>query len=119
MRSLGTGFMLLLCTLLSCSKGETVERPEDLYDSRSDAFWHGGDAPLPTGCQSDLECDDLNVCTEDSCQLDGECLNEVIPGKPCDDDNACTTGDLCSAAGVCGGGALKNCDDLVQCTDDA
>jgi MYXO-CTERM domain-containing protein len=39
-------------------------------------------------------------------------------GTPCDDANACTSGDACKG-GVCQGGATIACDDNNGCTDDA
>lgn len=119
MRIRASEWLVIFYFLAACGTNQTVERPADLQDGAGEAFWHGGDAPLPTGCQSDDECDDLNVCTEDSCHYDGTCLNEPLVALACDDGNACTIGDLCSEEGVCGGGSLKNCDDLVQCTDDS
>ena len=58
-----------------------------------------GDPVAP--CLSDAECDDGNVCTDDTCDA-GTCV--ATPNtSPCDDGLACTAGDVCSA-GVCGGG---------------
>jgi MYXO-CTERM domain-containing protein len=39
-------------------------------------------------------------------------------GAPCDDADACTTGDTCKAS-VCEGGAPIDCADQNECTDDA
>ncbi|MFQ5493742.1 MAG: hypothetical protein ACE5EX_00010 [Phycisphaerae bacterium] len=61
-------------------------------------------------------CNDGNVCTDDSCVPATGCVN-TNNVAPCDDLNACTTGDTC-AAGICVGGAPPNCDDLNVCTDD-
>jgi len=36
-------------------------------------------------------------------------------GASCDDGLFCTTGELCSAAGACGGGAARACADAVSC----
>jgi hypothetical protein len=47
----------------------------------------------------------------------GDCTTEpVSEGSSCDDDNACTGGDIC-IGGICGGTAL-NCNDDSDCTDD-
>ncbi len=63
-----------------------------------------------------LACDDKNPCTNDVCVPQSGCVHEVNTG-PCDDANACTTGDVC-AKGACGG-AAKPCDDAIACTLDS
>src|SRR5262249_61140473 len=45
----------------------------------------------------------------------GQQVNNALP---CDDGNACTTADTCSA-GTCVGGPAPVCDDGNVCTDDA
>lgn len=47
-----------------------------------------------------VECDDNNLCTDDSC-LAGECIHEYN-SIPCDDEDQCTTDDQC-LAGTCTG----------------
>jgi len=48
----------------------------------------------------------------------GKCeLSPVADGKPCDDKNACTQGERCTA-GECGGGEAVSCDDGNPCTTD-
>jgi hypothetical protein len=64
-----------------------------------------------------LDCDDGNVCTDDSCTPETGCVH-TANSKPCDDGNACTTGDVC-ADGSCTSGTPKNCDDGNVCTDDS
>ncbi|MCH7596219.1 MAG: hypothetical protein IID35_06625 [Planctomycetes bacterium] len=94
-------------------------------------------------CESDAECDDDNICTDDSCSCTtpgcaGTCevFNEAVP---CDDGLFCNgKNDTCSN-GVCSGtedpcpglecneeldrcaGCLKDsdCDDRTLCTDDS
>jgi uncharacterized repeat protein (TIGR01451 family) len=90
-------------------------------------------------------CDDNNVCTDDSCDPAVGCINDsssagdlcddgnpctlnacdpvlfcVFPPGPqgvsCDDGLACTTSDHCDAAGNCAGTSV--CDDGDPCTDD-
>ncbi|MBK6921808.1 MAG: hypothetical protein IPH07_30710 [Deltaproteobacteria bacterium] len=40
-----------------------------------------------------------------TCERDGTCSYALKPANsPCDDDDGCTTGERCDAAGVCGGG---------------
>jgi hypothetical protein len=54
--------------------------------------------PAGTSCPSDR-----NDCTDDLCNATGRCTHMPITG-PCDDGNACTIGDVCSA-GACVPGA--------------
>jgi Pro-kumamolisin, activation domain/Subtilase family/Dictyostelium (slime mold) repeat len=68
-------------------------------------------------CLTDAQCDDRNVCTNDSCSA-GTCLH-AANANPCDDGDPCKTDDFCSG-GICrpGPGTL-NCDDGNFCTDDS
>lgn len=65
-------------------------------------------------------CDDGDGCTRDYCddrRLAGPiCANEPILGS-CEDGDACTVGDTCSAGG-CSGGTPLDCNDSNPCTDD-
>ena len=67
---------------------------------------------------SDSVCDDGNVCTVDSCRpSDGRCVFEPNPQPvPCEDGDACTSGDFCSG-GACTGRSLA-CGDSDPCTRD-
>ena len=60
-----------------------------------------------------LDCDDDNICTDDSCDQDSGCLstNNTVD---CDDGNACTTADAC-LDGACGSGLALVCDDEDVC----
>ena len=61
--------------------------------------------------------DEGNICTDNKCNGAGACvasMNRV----PCNDGNACTTGDVCSA-GQCQPGGATNCDDGTLCTTDS
>jgi hypothetical protein len=64
-----------------------------------------------------LNCDDANVCTNDSCVPATGCAH-ANNTSACNDGNACTTSDTC-AGGVCVGGAAPNCDDGNVCTNDS
>ena len=66
------------------------------------------------GCTVNMECDDSNPCTNDTCQ--GGTCEHVNNTSVCSDGDACTTGDQCSG-GSCVGGAALNCDDSNECTD--
>ena len=62
-------------------------------------------------------CDDLNICTDDSCEPPDGCLN--APNiQPCNDNNVCTTIDVC-ADSACTGSAPLDCDDAQECTEDS
>ena len=64
-----------------------------------------------------VNCDDSNLCTDDTCDADTGCVFT-------DNTNPCEDGDLCTAGDVCGGGACQSgtdtldCDDGVGCTID-
>jgi uncharacterized protein DUF11/slime mold repeat-containing protein len=64
-----------------------------------------------------LDCDDRNLCTDDSCNPASGCVH-TNNNAACDDGNACTTGDFCSG-GTCAGGPPPNCNDNNVCTDDS
>lgn len=81
--------------------------------------------PCTTGDRCDLGlcrgtavvCDDGNFCTEDVCNpVSGNCQH-FNNSLACDDGDACTVYDTCSA-GLCVGQPLS-CDDLNPCTDDS
>ncbi len=62
-------------------------------------------------------CDDFNVCTQDSCSPEtGLCAHQTLAAVPCSDGNACTSGDTCKD-GACVGAAI-GCDDGNPCTID-
>jgi len=60
------------------------------------------------GCHTmwvDLDCDDSNGCTVDTCKSTGDewlCEHQPVDGAACDDDDACTSGGMCEE-GVCAG----------------
>jgi hypothetical protein len=63
-----------------------------------------------------LVCNDSNPCTQDACVPAVGCT--FTPAQaPCDDGNACTTGDHC-VDGQCKGGQAVACNDSNPCTDD-
>ena len=66
-----------------------------------------------------LNCDDENPCTEDSCDTLTGCIFLPEPGKACNDSDACTVDDQCSATGVCIPQSTLQCDDENACTDDS
>ncbi len=64
-----------------------------------------------------LSCDDSNPCTDDICSGEFGCASgPKATGAKCNDNDACTTNDVCKD-GKCVGNKL-NCDDGSQCTLD-
>ncbi len=90
--------------------------PDAPYPS-PDAPYPSPDAPYPspdaTECASQVDCNDNNPCTSDTCLVSGACQWLAAPG-PCSDGNACTVGESCVGA-KCGGGTQL--DDLTACGD--
>ena len=68
-------------------------------------------------CEADADCEDHNLCTDDSC-MEGHCRHNFNTA-PCSDGVSCTKDDVC-AAGVCQRGTTNNaaCIDGDPCTDD-
>jgi hypothetical protein len=62
-------------------------------------------------------CDDGNVCTDDSCSPTEGCMH-TLNMAPCDDGSVCTTSDKCNLGACVGSGTLA-CDDGNVCTDDS
>jgi len=66
-----------------------------------------------------VSCDDGNPCTADSCAADAGCRNRTLDaGVACNDQNACSSGDVCDGQGRCAG-APVSCDDNNPCTLDS
>ncbi len=87
----------------ACSDGDAC--------TTSDECVNGACEPGPQ-----VDCDDGNVCTDDSCGPGGVCAHAPNAGG-CDDGNECTVGDHCEG-GVCALGGALECDDGNVCTTD-
>ena len=74
------------------------------------------DAAAPDAAACATDCNDGNLCTDDSCGSDGECVH-MANSLSCDDGNDCTVGDVCSNR-ACVGGPPKDCSDGHDCTQD-
>ena len=73
-------------------------------------------SPNPDPC-GQVDCDDNNACTTDSCDPSMGCINApTAEGSTCDDGNTCTYNDTCTA-GECQGTNYL-CDDDNVCTED-
>ncbi|MBM4345456.1 MAG: VCBS repeat-containing protein [Deltaproteobacteria bacterium] len=71
------------------------------------------------GACATAKCDDGNECSLDACTTaTGACVYQSLNGKPCDDANVCTAGDVC-ANQACVGSGGKDCDDKNPCTTDS
>ena len=69
------------------------------------------------GCGPTMDCDDGNPCTSDTCK-GGKCKHKTVAmGTPCDDNDACTSGDTCQKKGCVG--SSVDCDDGKICTIDS
>jgi hypothetical protein len=104
--------------------GETDAADQGVYEALdgnggpdgTDAVDEDTGPPLPTDCDADVDCDDANPCTFESCQ-DGKCVFQNLTGDSCDDGDSCTITDQC-AEGSCSG-VLMDCDDNNGCTIDS
>ncbi len=63
-----------------------------------------------------LDCNDNNVCSNDSCNPVKGCVY-LSNTATCSDGNACTVGEQCTA-GSCKNGKVVACEDGNSCTDD-
>jgi len=78
------------------------------------------DACIRGACASGAprDCNDLNPCTIDGCDLVEGCTNDDVPnGLSCAGTSPCTTADVCFA-GTCTSGAGTLCSDSNPCTTD-
>ena len=107
------------CTVDSCQQGKGC-----VFSPIAGACDDGdpctaGDACLQGACfgTSFTDCSDGDPCTDDACDAKKGCVS--TPNlAPCNDANACTSGETCNA-GLCAGGAPVTCTDGNACTDDA
>jgi hypothetical protein len=63
-----------------------------------------------------VDCDDSNMCTEDTCEEATGCIHTPVFNL-CNDANECTENDVCSN-GICKGSGGPSCDDGKPCTKD-
>ena len=76
-----------------------------------------GDGCTETACKGqNINCNDGNPCTDDSCDMASGCTHTNHEGT-CTDGDECTAGDSC-VSGKCQKGTAKNCDDGNTCTID-
>jgi len=101
------GFPCLYCNP-TVSKTSWTQRPKDTPCSDGDACT-AGDRCVDGSCQplGPTNCDDGNVCTDDSCISPTGCRHQNNSNL-CSDGNACTVNDQCSG-GVCIPGISRTC----------
>jgi len=108
----------LPCIAPDCEAGKCVTVPADTPCSDNDECTVGDQCQVGQcvgGAQAN--CDDLNPCTDDSCDPAKGCVH--LPNQvTCVDGNGCTTDDICKD-GACVAGVPFNCDDGNVCTDDS
>jgi hypothetical protein len=80
-----------------------------------------GDSCIDGACNgTTLDCNDNNLCTDDSCDPELGCVTVRAPaGRSCDDHNACDGAEACDAYGTCVSSNPPQCDDHVVCTEDS
>ncbi len=102
------------CTTLKVASGTPCNDGDACTtgDVCSEGNCVGGD---PVSCEDDFQC------LTDSCDSGVGCVHVPVDSTSvvCDDGNACTTQDHCSATGECFGAISVNCDDAQFCTSDA
>jgi hypothetical protein len=109
------------CTLDSCDyKAGCTHKAKDGDACEDGTACTQGDACKAGVCVpgKPLECNDDNVCTQDSCSAKVGCVHEGLNGIACSDGSACTQGDVC-VAGKCTAGEAPDCDDKNACTSDS
>ncbi|MCX6781229.1 MAG: hypothetical protein NT003_03910 [Candidatus Magasanikbacteria bacterium] len=79
------------------------------HDTCSSAGTCNGDKPVL--------CDDANECTTNTCDTKKGCVFPFNSGAKCNDDNLCTSPDLC-LNGLCQAGQATVCNDSNPCTTD-
>ena len=106
------------CTDDSCDPGVGCLHVNNLAPCQDGDACTTSDACFEGDCLGGAPkaCNDENVCTDDSCDPLQGCIFEPNT-LPCDDGNACTTGDVC-AAGACTFADALECNDGNICTDD-
>ena len=108
------------CTVDSCPSGVgcqhlVYEGPCDDSDpcTSNDSCFGGVCAGVEENCE------DNNPCTLDFCHPFNGCQSTPLVGTQCDDGDACTLLDSCTAEGLCQPEGSAECDDGNPCTIDS
>ena len=101
---------------ISSYLGQNVELRFNMVSDTSLQFsgYAVDDVQVTAGCTGNAQCDDANVCTDDTC-VSGCCVH-TNNTNACTDGNPCTSPDVCSG-GVCVPGT-NPCNDNNICTND-
>ena len=73
---------------------------------------------IVSDCRADADCDDGNVCTDDTCDLLSGVCTSAANQAACDDGFLCTIDDQCQDGTCAGTPDDLRCDDANVCTDD-
>ena len=109
------------CVKAACApdSGECLELPvNDGFPCEEGDLCSLGDSCFDGVCTAGakVNCNDGNVCTDDSCVTGQGCVHAANQAA-CDDGNVCTVGDSCDG-GACASGELMLCVDGNPCTSD-
>ena len=107
------------CTDNSCDAGSGCVADNNTAGCEDGDACTVADQCSAGGCVSGAarDCNDNNVCTEDSCETASGCVY-ADNTRGCDDADFCSTADTCQA-GECLGGPASVCDDNNGCTNDS
>ena len=109
-----------LCTDDDCDPvAGCVNMPNDLNSCDDGDACNGGELCVGGICHAGtpLDCDDVNLCTDDDCDPLVGCVNSPNDGSSCDDGDVCNGDETC-LGGICQAGTPADCDDMNPCTDD-
>jgi len=115
----------LPCTFDQCENGScTYQVVTDTCFIEGECFDRGAVNPsnicLVCGDEAQswaqVQCDDGNPCTDDSCALPDGCQNTVNVANPCNDGDPCSADDQCDATGACVG--TCECNETIACEGD-
>jgi hypothetical protein len=92
------------CVAVPLSDGTPCD--DELYCTVGESCQQGACTGTPRDCTSEAtQCQTGGVCDE----LYDRCTFTPNTSAPCDDGNACTTGEYCSSSGTCTYGVTKSC----------
>lgn len=100
------------CDHLTMEEGDTC----DLDPLLPEACFQGACIEF---CDNDDQCDDALECTVDTCEMNTNTCLFTPDDDACDDEEACNGGEVCDSVEGCMPGTPPDCDDAVDCTDDA
>jgi hypothetical protein len=109
------------CTTDTCSGGACQNTTVTDGTACPDGdLCNGGETCQAGSCTAGTppNCDDGNVCTDDSCDSGTGCQHPAVPdGSSCADGTVCNGDETCQG-GSCASGTALDCDDGNPCTTD-